>query len=184
MPAADAVDAVRRRLLLAGLVVGCAVACGEPVRVPASGSMLPPLAFARLDGSAASSTDHAGRALVLNLWATWCQPCRAEMPSLQRLADAFAASDLEVIGVSVDEDLNLVREFLLRHAIRFPVYADTRQPAVRSMLAVGVYPTTWLVRRDGRIAEVVTGERDWASADSLARIEALLAVRRRAPDGA
>jgi thiol-disulfide isomerase/thioredoxin len=142
---------------------------------------VPALRFARLDGSPASLADHDGRALVLNLWATWCAPCRAEMPSLQRLADAFAAEELAVIAVSVDDDLNLVREFLLRHAIRFAVYADRAQPSVRSLLGVTAYPTTWLVRRDGRIAEVVAGERDWAAAPMIANIASQLEARPRPP---
>lgn len=156
-------DPRRRRVCLGALSALALAACGAPSSGPKVGGLIPDLRFARLDGGPASLADHAGRALVLNLWATWCGPCRSEMPSLQRLADAFPAAQLDVVAVSVDDDLNLVREFLLRHAIRFAVYTDTAQPSVRSLLGVAAYPTTWLLRRDGRIAEVVTGERDWAA---------------------
>ena len=165
----------RRRFCLAAIAAVAAAACERtPLAAPLSSGRLPHLAFSRLDGSPAAIDDYAGRALVLNLWATWCGPCRAEMPSLQRLADAFSPDELAVVAVTVDDDLNLVREFLLRYAIRFPVYADTGRPAVRSSLGVTVFPTTWLVRRDGHIAEVVVGERDWADAAMIARIAALL----------
>ena len=170
----------RRRFCLAAFAALAAAACErKPVSGPLSSGRLPHLAFSRLDGSPAASDGYAGRALVLNLWATWCGPCRAEMPSLQRLADTFSPDELAVVAVTVDDDLNLVREFLLRHAIRFPVYADTGRPAVRSLLGVTAYPTSWLVRRDARIAEVAVGERDWADAAMIARIATLLDVQPR-----
>jgi thiol-disulfide isomerase/thioredoxin len=173
------VDRRRRSLCLAVLSGLTFAGCAEPPAAPRAGDKLPELRFSRLDGAPASLAEHAGSALVLNLWATWCAPCRAEMPSLQRLADLFAAGDLAVVAISIDDDLNLVREFLLRYAIRFPVYADTLQPPVRSRLGVTAYPTTLLLRRDGRIAEVVTGERDWAAAAMIAHLEALLEVQSR-----
>lgn len=172
-------DLRRRKFCLGALSALTLSGCAAPPSGPQVGDPVPALRFARLDGSAASLADHAGRALLLNLWATWCAPCRAEMPSLQRLSDAFAAEELAVIAVSVDDDLNLVREFLLRHAIRFAVYADTAQPSVRSLLGVTAYPTTWLVTRDGRIADVVPGERAWDAAPMIAHIASRLDARPR-----
>lgn len=98
------------------------------------------------------------------------------MPSLQRLANRVDAKELAVVAVSVDDDLNLVREFLLRHGLRFPVYADDRRPALRDVLDVQSYPLTLLVARGGRIAERVSGERDWDSAQMRALIATKLQV--------
>lgn len=153
-------------------------ACGEAPREPGAGSLLPPLAVQRLDGGSATLDEFAGRALVLNVWATWCPPCRAEMPSLQRLADAFPEGDLAVIGVSADDDLNLVREFVLQHRIRFPVVAQVPASSAVRQLGVTVFPTTVLVTRDRHIAAIVTGERDWSEERSVALIENLLRVKR------
>jgi thiol-disulfide isomerase/thioredoxin len=152
--------------------------CGNPARTPAVGSRLPPLALAHLDGGSVSSREFAGRALVINFWATWCPPCRAEMPSLQRLSELFPESDLAVMGITVDDDLNLVREFLRQEKISFTVLAQTRAAPAAARLGIDAYPTTLLVGRDGRIAAVVTGGRNWAGAAQVAEIERLLGVKR------
>jgi thiol-disulfide isomerase/thioredoxin len=149
------------------------------------GSRLPPLSYTYLDGRKGTAADFAGKALVVNFWATWCAPCRAEMASLQQLSDAFAASDLVVLGLSADEDANLVREFILRHGIRFKVGMDDRSPGMRRLLGVTALPTTLLVDADGRIAAIVTGQRDWASPSTVRDIEQRLRLRasRRVPPG-
>jgi thiol-disulfide isomerase/thioredoxin len=177
-------DPRRRAYCLVALAALIGAGCDDAPAVLRVGDRLPELAFARLDGSSATLAEHGGKALVLNIWATWCGPCRAEMPSLQRLADRFSGDDLAVVGVSVDRDLNLVREFLLRHGIRFAVYADSAQPSVRDRLGVKAYPTTWLVRRDRRIAALIAGERDWSGDAMVGRITELLGVQPRSvPSG-
>jgi thiol-disulfide isomerase/thioredoxin len=138
---------------------------------PGVGSRLPPLVYSSLDNRKGTPAEFAGKALVVNFWATWCLPCRAEMPSLQQLSDKFAAGDLVVLGLSADEDANLVREFVLRHDIRFDVGMDDRQPGMRRQLGVTALPTTLLVDADGRIAAIVTGQRDWASPAMVREIE-------------
>ena len=100
------------------------------------------------------------------------------MPSLQRLSELFPESDLAVMGITVDDDLNLVREFLLQEKIRFTVLAQTQAAPAAARLGIDAYPTTLLVGRDGRIAAVVTGERNWAGAAQVAEIERLLGVKR------
>ena len=162
------------------IVAAALAACGEAPQAPAIGSPLPPVSVVRLEGGSGTLQEYAGRALVLNFWATWCPPCRAEMPSLQRLADAFPEGDLAVIGVSVDDDLNLVREFVLQHGIRFPVVAQSPAFPAVGQFGVTVFPTTILVTRERSIAAIVTGERDWSSENSVGRIESLLQVKRRA----
>src|SRR5205085_6791889 len=65
-----------------------------------------------------------GRLVVVNFWATWCPPCVAEMPSLERMHRALGAEGLVVLGVSVDEDEGAVREFVARHGVSFPILRD------------------------------------------------------------
>ena len=171
---------MRRGQWFAVIVAVALAACGETPRAPGVGAPLPPVSVVRLEGGSGTLQEYAGRALVLNFWATWCPPCRAEMPSLQRLADAFPEGDLAVIGVSVDDDLNLVREFVLQHRIRFPVATQSPASPAVGELGVTAFPTTILVTRERRIAAIITGERDWSSEDTMARIESLLQVKRRA----
>jgi len=134
----------------------------------AGGSSLAVLAIERLDGSVTSTADWRGRPLVLNIWATWCPPCRSEMPSLQRLADRLEAAGVGVVALSVDEDANLVREFVLKYGIRFPVAIAATPGQAISALGAAALPLTLYIDADGRIVERVLGQRDWAD-EALAR---------------
>src|SRR5581483_9593455 len=89
------------------------------------GQILAPLSLHALDGSAISTASFRGRIVVMNFWATWCAPCRAEMDALQKLADDLDPHRFAVIGVSVDNDVNLVQESTLRHDWRFARFVDT-----------------------------------------------------------
>ena len=93
-----------------------------------------------------------GTALLINFWATWCEPCRREMPDLQQLSDRLDADRFAVIGISVDEDTNLALEFLLERDIRFGNLQDSGQVPAREALGIRSYPQTFLVTPDGRIA--------------------------------
>jgi thiol-disulfide isomerase/thioredoxin len=146
--------------------------CGEPGRAP---EKLPQLAFTALDGTSVPLARYAGRPLVLNLWATWCEPCREEMPSLQRLDEMYDDAALRVVAVSVDDDANLVREFVLRYRLTLPVLLDPGGQRMQP-LRIAAYPTTLLVAGDGRIAATVTGGRDWSSAQTLEQIGRVLGV--------
>ena len=115
-----------------------------------------------------------GRPALLNFWATWCSPCRAEMGGLDRLYREFGNAGLAIAGISVDSDANLVREFLLQQGIGFPVLWDRGGEVSKKALEVRVFPTTVLVRRDGIIADVVLGERAWNESPARDWVRALL----------
>lgn len=146
-------------------------------RPPAEGDRFPEIALPDLDGRSSPWSVYAGAALVVNFWATWCDPCRREMPSLQQLSTRFRAEDLRVIGITVDDDLNLVKEFLLRYHITFPLLADHGQALARTALHIPAIPMTYLLTRERTIARIVAGGRDWADAAALGEIEAALRVR-------
>jgi peroxiredoxin len=111
---------------------------------------------------------------LLNFWATWCPPCRAEMGGLDRVHVAFADRGLKVFGISVDEDLFLVQEYILKEKLSFPILLDGNgQISVRKMLEVNVYPTSFLVNKVGQITEVLIGEQDWDSDSLRQRLEKL-----------
>ena len=127
-----------------------------------------------LNGNTVSFSVYSGVALVVNIWASWCPPCVVEMPSLEKLSSIFNPRDLRVIGVSVDSDLNLMHEFLLRSKLTFPMLLDRGNKVLR----IPVFPSTFLLGRDHTIAQIIVGERDWASQKMVEEVERLLVVQR------
>lgn len=136
---------------------------------------MPPLVLAGLDGVPIRSADWRGRTVVLNIWATWCVPCREEMPALQRLHAALDPTQFRVIGLSVDEDANLVREFKLRYELSFPLALDPTGALAQGSLGSRALPDTLIVGPDGRLADRVAGGADWDAPAVRARV---LAVHR------
>ncbi|MBC8210543.1 MAG: TlpA family protein disulfide reductase [Gammaproteobacteria bacterium] len=105
----------------------------------------------------------AGKTLVVNFWASWCPPCRKEMPALQGLDDAMNRQHFRVIGVSVDEDKNLMREFLIQHQIHFDNYHDAERQLAYETLGIRNYPETFIISPEGLIIMRIVGEQPWNS---------------------
>jgi thiol-disulfide isomerase/thioredoxin len=114
---------------------------------------------------------YAGRPLLVNVWATWCGPCRQEMPELQKFAAEQAPYGVQVVGIALDE-APAVRDFVARTGVRYPILMDTPGPAdagVRLGNPKGVLPYSVLISADGRllrqrIGPFAAGEiQDWAS---------------------
>jgi thiol-disulfide isomerase/thioredoxin len=110
-----------------------------------------------------------GRTVIVNFWATWCGPCLAEMPSLQRLRDRLAPEGVEVIAVNIRESTAQIAPFVERLGITFPVVRDVTG-TVSSAWHVNVFPTTFVIGPDQRIAMVGRGEADWDSGEVEAQI--------------
>lgn len=141
---------------------------------PAVGQVFPELALDRLDGEATTPGSFRGKVLVLNVWGTWCPPCRKEMPSLERLSRKVnAGGRIAVIGLATDTDPNLVREFLLQYRIDFPMFMDPGRALATGVLRVRAFPETFVVGPDGRLLARVTGGRDWDSPEIVAALEAV-----------
>lgn len=106
-----------------------------------------------MDGRTATLGDYTGQVLLLNFWATWCQPCRAEMPWFVEFQADFGHEGFAVLGVSVDEPgWDIVRPFLERYPVNYRIaLADTADKLV-GFGPMNVLPTTWLIDRDGRVA--------------------------------
>ena len=101
-------------------------------------------------GTAVSLRDYRGKVVILNLWASWCPPCRAEMPDLQRLQRAYASRGLVVVGINQGESPDRARAFAQSLGIAFPIWIDDQQQYGRVLTAQGL-PTTVVVGRDGRV---------------------------------
>ncbi len=137
-----------------------------------------PLAFERADGSKTTLADFRGRSLLLNLWATWCAPCRAEMPALDKLQAEKGGKDFEVVAVNVDT-ARLERRGVFLDGIGVKAlerYADPSGDAFETLRrdgkALGL-PVSLLIDRNGCEVAVVAGALKWDSADAQALIAAL-----------
>lgn len=161
-------------MLLLGLM-----ACGERAPTPFPvGQAFPVVPLLSLASDAATLPEALrGRTTLINFWATWCEPCRKEMPSLEQLHRQIDPARLSIIAVSVDADLNLAREFLLQHAITFANYTDGAQKLARGPLGIRAFPATFVVAADGTVKAVITGARDWASVETLQMLEQALSTK-------
>jgi thiol-disulfide isomerase/thioredoxin len=135
----------------------------------------PGLDLIDLQGQRWSTETLKGRAVVLNFWATWCAPCKEEMPSLQTLHE-LGGGDPVVIGINVRETASHVKRYVKTTGIGFPVVLDAQGELARRW-GVSVYPTTFLIAPDGRVRWRIQGEVDWTGAEAD-RWMASLAARR------
>jgi thiol-disulfide isomerase/thioredoxin len=136
---------------------------------------VPPLDFVDASGRAHSLAEFAGKGVVLNLWATWCVPCVAELPSLAALAAQVAAEGIVVLPLSSDRGgAPVVEKFYHSHGIAgLGLWIDAKGAAVQALAARGV-PTTLMIDRQGRERARLEGAADWASAAAVAAIRKLV----------
>ena len=116
-------------------------------------------------GKSWSVNDTAGRAVLINFWASWCQPCRAEMPSLQQLADQHGSDKLLVLAVNFKEPASRALQFASQAGIRLPVLLDIDGKAARAW-GVNIFPTTLTIDSRGKPRRRIRGELDWSSGDA------------------
>lgn len=134
-----------------------------------------PLYSLRDDRGAVVSLDrYRGHVVVMNLWASWCPPCRAEMPDLQRLAIAYARSGLAVVGVNEGESPERARAFADSLGIHFPIWIDIGQQYGRAYAALGL-PTTVILDRRGAVVHGYDGALTFAQMESA--VEPLVRTR-------
>jgi cytochrome c biogenesis protein CcmG, thiol:disulfide interchange protein DsbE len=127
-----------------------------PTAAPQAGFAAPEFTLAGLDGREHALSDYQGQGVILNFWATWCGPCREEMPALQQIADEYADKGLVVLLVNVGEDENSVWNFLSQLQITAPVLLDP-DGAVSRQYRVRAMPTTFFIAADGTIQEMTIG---------------------------
>ena len=111
---------------------------------------------------------------MINIWATWCAPCRHEMPSLQRFANEMGSDRLELVGLSVDMDEHVVREYLIENKIKFPSFLDRNFASANGVFGIRVFPSTFFLSPEGTLLKVVEGWRDWDAPELVAEIRSLL----------
>lgn len=126
--------------------------------------------FMDVDGQPVNYKPERGKVIVLNLWATWCPPCREEMPSLQRLSDKLDKQLFQVVGIAMDHDDHLVKEFLHDRQVKFLNMLDATDNVISGQLKVEALPSTLIIDRQGAVVEVISGGREWDSPELYERI--------------
>ena len=128
-----------------------------------------------LDGDSVSLAAHRGKVVLLNVWATWCHPCRDEIPELQAIHVKYQPRGLELIGVSVDSDGSddAIRSFMTDYRMTYPVWRDPDERVSSQFLVVGV-PATFLIDREGVLRWRKTGPIQPNDASLTAAIEAAI----------
>ena len=133
-----------------------------------------PFTLATPGGPAIQLAQYRGKVVFLNFWATWCPPCREEMPAMERLYRRFKDEGLVVLAVSVDvQGAAAVTPFLEEQKFTYPIGLDPEMVLAR-LYAVRVLPTTFLVDRQGRLAGSALGPREWDAPEAAALLTSLL----------
>jgi thiol-disulfide isomerase/thioredoxin len=149
------------------LLVVCAGAAGAAADPPAAAvQVLPDVMLRGLNGPSMNLARLRGRPLLINVWASWCEPCRAEMASLERLAWRGVPSGYAIIGISTDDDPAQARALLANTHATISHYIDVHLQ-METLLGASRLPLTVLVDANGRVLRRIYGARQWDSADSL-----------------
>jgi peroxiredoxin len=128
-------------------------------------------------GGKSRLADYRGKVVLLNFWATWCAPCREEMPSIQTLWERYKDKGLVVLAVSEDDGKRKqIADFIGRTRLQFPILLDHDFKIANRYILPGL-PTTYLIGRDGTIAATLLGTQDWSRHEARALIEYLLERR-------
>jgi peroxiredoxin len=155
---------------------------GSELRQVTVGATAPDFAAATLDRPPARRTlaSYRGDVVLLNIWATWCGPCRIEMPSIQRLYADLAPRGLKVVAVSVDQPgaEALIKGFVREYGLTFDVLHDPSEE-IGKRYQVNGYPQTYVIGKDGVIRKKELGARQWDTAPVRALLTQLLAERER-----
>jgi len=178
-PPAKFLHSLHRRRTLALLALPLALGVTAPAQAGLHSPWprnrpTPPLTLPQSNGTPRSLVALRGRPVLLNFWASWCEPCRAEMPSLELLAARHEADGLVVLAVNHRETDGAVERFVSQTGLGLPVLRD-RDGAAALAFGVRVYPTTVAIGREGRARFLVVGEVDWQGADARRWVESLLA---------
>ncbi len=140
----------------------------EPIAVPVE------VTLPDLSGRQVSLSDFKGKILFVNFWATWCPPCREEMPSMQKLHARLKDKDFLIVAIDLQESAEPVKKFLNEYELTFMTLLDLKGET-GPLFGINSIPTTLIMDKNGMIIGVAMGPRDWASKKSIALFEHLIA---------
>lgn len=160
----------RRRALAAMTALAAAPMAARAAIAPGDE---PDFTLARLDGPPLRLQEQRGQVVLVNFWATWCGPCRQEMPHLNRLHERLAPAGLVLLGLNIDDDRSKAATLARSLGLRFPVLFDPERRVARAW-DIASMPTTVLIGRDGRVRHVHRGYRDGLETTYDAQARSLL----------
>ncbi len=141
---------------------------------PMEGFIAPDFTFPDIHGKSISLSQYRGKIVFLNIWATWCGPCRIEMPDMEKLWQKFKKEDFVILAVSIDrQGKSVVIPFLQELGLTFPVLLDPKSH-IQSLYMVRALPSSLIVDKSGRIVSRVAGARNWFSSDMIEKFEDLI----------
>lgn len=154
---------------------------GNPLTFHDHPRVVPEIRFLDGEGKARSIADFRGKAVLLNIWATWCGPCRREMPTLDRLQAGLGGTDFQVVALSIDHAGSpVVRSFYAEVGVRhLGIYVDNSGDAMRRLGAVGL-PMTLLIDRQGREVARLVGSAEWDAPEMVVLVRRFLAKQAKA----
>ncbi len=127
-----------------------------------------------LEGHKVSLSDYKGKIVFLNFWATWCPPCRQEMPSMQTLYEKLKGEDFEMLAVSIDKPgKSVVKPFVEKRGYTFKTLLDPKGKVASQYRIVSI-PTTFIIDKDGKIIDKVIGAKDWSRDSVIQKFKRLI----------
>ena len=123
----------------------------------------PNFTFPDLNGQRVTLFDHRGKVVLVNIWATWCPPCRQEMPSMQRLYEKFRGKNLEILAISIDSNGREAADpFMRKIDLTFPVLLDPKE-TIKPLYGITGVPESFIVDKEGILVKKIIGPIDWAT---------------------
>ena len=144
-------------MLVSGLIMaGCSGPTSAPAQGPQIGKLAPDFKLSNLEGQSVSLGDFRGKPVLLNFWASWCGPCRYEMPFIQEIYEEWSGKGLIILAVNLQENPSQVKEFVESFGFSFPVLLATNQEVSLAYNIRGI-PATFFIDKDGIIQDIKIG---------------------------
>jgi peroxiredoxin len=161
---------VARRWLLPLMLVACAGTAAAAAQLAATA---PDFTLRSVGGANLRLAEQRGQVVLVNFWATWCGPCRQEMPHLNRLYERYRSAGFVLLGVNIDDDPRAAADLATKLGVQFPVLLDTDK-AVSRAYDMSAMPATLLIDRDGRVRHIHRGYRDGVERTYEEQVRSLL----------
>ena len=163
-----------RVLLLLGTGTISTAASAADQTLPEYGRQIAPeFTLHDLDGQTHRLSDYRGKVVILSFWATWCPPCRYEMPSMERLRKLIEGEDIEILAINVGENEDAIFIFTADYPVEFPLLMDRDGAVIQDYPVVGL-PTTYVIGPAGHIRYRAVGSREWDDPALVKRLRGLL----------
>ena len=128
-----------------------------------------------IDDNTHSLAAYKGKVVIVNFWATWCPPCRFELPAMEKAYQKLKTKDVVMLGINVGEDADVIFSFTADYPVTFPLLMDTDSKVIQAYPVIGL-PTTFVIDPDGKIIYRAVGTREW---DEQALIQKVLALKKK-----